>query len=109
MAAIGYEWQRVAAAVEAQIADGTLPPGAMLRGERAMAEEHGVAISTVRRALKDLRDRGLVVTLPAKGTFVAGSGLPGCIRMRPVPSRSRVMHPRSVQPWTTTSPRAACA
>jgi GntR family transcriptional regulator len=72
MAEIGYVWQRVAARIEQDIADGTLPAGAMLRGERAMAEEYGVAITTVRRAVRDLRDRGLVVTLPAKGTFVAG-------------------------------------
>jgi GntR family transcriptional regulator len=69
--AVRYEWERVAAAVEAQIESGELPPGAMLRGERAMAEEFGVAISTVRRAVKDLRERGIVETLPAKGTFVA--------------------------------------
>ena len=71
MAEIGYEWERVARDVEARVASGELPPGAMLRGERAMAEEYGVAISTVRRAVRDLRDRGILVTLPAKGTFVA--------------------------------------
>lgn len=70
----GYEWQRVAADVERRIASGELPPGSMLRGERAMAEEYGVAIGTVRRAVRDLRDRGLVVTLAHKGTFVAGPG-----------------------------------
>jgi len=36
-----------------------------------MAEEFGVAISTIRRAMKDLRDRGIVITLPHKGTYVA--------------------------------------
>ena len=72
MAEIGYVWQQVAARIEQEIADGRLPPGAMLRGERAMAEEYGVAITTVRRAVRDLRDRGIVITLPAKGTFVAG-------------------------------------
>lgn len=71
MADIGYEWQRVAARIESEIADGRLPRGAMLLGERAMAEQYGVAILTVRRALRDLRERGIVVTLPAKGTFVA--------------------------------------
>lgn len=73
MAQISYEWERVAADVERRIESGELPRGSMLRGERAMAEEYGVSISTVRRAIKDLRDRELVVTLPAKGTFVAGS------------------------------------
>lgn len=66
----GYEWERVAADVERRITAGELPPGAMLRGERAMAEEYGVAIGTIRRAMRDLRERGLVVTLAHKGTFV---------------------------------------
>lgn len=71
MAQIGYEWERVAADIERLISDGTLPAGSMLRGERAMAGEYGVSIDTVRRAVKNLRERGLVVTLPHKGTFVA--------------------------------------
>jgi GntR family transcriptional regulator len=68
---IGYEYMRVADEVAALIASGELPRGSMLRGERAMAEEHGVAIGTIRRAVRELRDRGLVVTLAAKGTYVA--------------------------------------
>lgn len=71
MADVSYEWQRVAALIEQEIASGALPPGAMLRGERSMGESYGVAIGTVRRAVRELRDRGLVVTLPHKGTFVA--------------------------------------
>lgn len=67
---IVYEWQRVAGIIEARIASGELPPGGMLRGERAMAEELGVSMWTVRRAVRDLRERGIVVTLPQKGTFV---------------------------------------
>lgn len=68
----GYEYQRVAGAIARDIAGGKYPPGSMLPGERAMAEEQGVAIGTVRRAVAELRERGLVVTLPAKGTFVVG-------------------------------------
>ncbi|MFG2347088.1 GntR family transcriptional regulator [Streptomyces phaeochromogenes] len=41
------------------------------RRERDLAEEYGVAHLTARRATRELRERGLVVTLPAKGTFVA--------------------------------------
>jgi DNA-binding GntR family transcriptional regulator len=70
MAEIGYEWERVAADVEGKIENGELPHGAMLRGEVDMAGEYGVSVSTVRRAVRALRERGLVVTLPAKGTFV---------------------------------------
>jgi GntR family transcriptional regulator len=67
----GYEYMRVADDIERRITEGEYPPGSMLPGERAMAEEQGVAIGTVRRAVAVLRERGLVVTLPAKGTFVA--------------------------------------
>ena len=35
-----------------------------------LAAEYAVALMTARRAIKDLRDRGLVRTLPSKGTFV---------------------------------------
>jgi len=53
---------------------GSLPPGARLAGERDLADEYGVALGTARRAIQELRDRGLVVTLPAKGTFVVEQG-----------------------------------
>jgi GntR family transcriptional regulator len=68
----GYEYMRVADDVERRIASGEYAPGSMLPGERAMAEEQGVAIGTVRRAVAELRERGIVVTLPHKGTFVTG-------------------------------------
>ena len=68
----GYVYRKVADHVAARIAAGELAPGAMLPAERDMAEEYGVAVGTVRRAVEELRSRGLVITLPAKGTFVAG-------------------------------------
>lgn len=67
----GYLYQRFADYLAALITAGTLPPGARLPGERDLAMEHGVSIGTVRRATSVLRDRGLVVTLPAKGTYIA--------------------------------------
>ena len=68
-----YVYAKVADHVAARIAAGELAAGAMLPGEREMAAEYQVAIGTIRRAVEELRDRGLVVTLPAKGTFVATS------------------------------------
>lgn len=65
-----YEWQRVSNAIADDIASGHLPAGARLPGERDLAQQYGVAIGTARRAVRDLRERGLVTTLPAKGTFV---------------------------------------
>lgn len=66
-----YAWQQVADWIARRIEAGELQPGARLEGEREMAEQAGVAVGTVRRAVEDLRQRGLVVTLPAKGTYIA--------------------------------------
>ena len=57
-----------------QIRVGRLQPGARLAGERDLAQEYGVSIASVRRAVAELRERGLVLTLPAKGTFIAEQG-----------------------------------
>lgn len=65
-----YVYMEVADAIAHQIADGTLPVGARLPGEQDMAREHGIATHTARRAVRELRDRGLVATLPSKGTYV---------------------------------------
>lgn len=67
---IGYVYVRVADQVEAEIRDGRLPVGARLPNERDMGRLYGVAPGTARRAVAELRDRGLVRTLPNKGTFV---------------------------------------
>lgn len=66
-----YIYVQIADAIAAQIASGRLLPGAMLPGERALMEQYGVALHTARRAVRELRERGLVVTLPAKGTYIA--------------------------------------
>ncbi|MET7429659.1 winged helix-turn-helix domain-containing protein [Streptomyces flaveolus] len=66
-----YVWRQVADWIAARIDSGELQPGARLEGERELAEQVGVAVGTVRRAVEDLRERGLVVTLPAKGTYIA--------------------------------------
>lgn len=65
-----YVYRQVADRIAALIASGELRPGARLAGERDLAEEYSVAFGTMRRAIQELRDRGLVITLPAKGTFV---------------------------------------
>ena len=64
-----YAYVQVADHLAGEIAK--LEAGARLEGERELAERLGVAIGTVRRAMVELRERGLVVTLPAKGTYVA--------------------------------------
>ncbi|MCW2945201.1 MAG: transcriptional regulator, GntR family [Actinoallomurus sp.] len=65
-----YVYMQLADHIAARIQRGELRPAARLPGERDLAEEYGVALGTARRAVQELRDRGLVVTLPAKGTYI---------------------------------------
>ncbi|WP_199924526.1 winged helix-turn-helix domain-containing protein [Streptomyces sp. WM6386] len=65
-----YVYLQVVNHIAEQIRTGRLPAGARLAAERDLAEQYGVAVNTVRRAIRDLRDQGLVITVPIKGTFV---------------------------------------
>jgi GntR family transcriptional regulator len=58
--------------VTAQVASGKLAKGARLPSERDLADQWGIAYQTVRRAMKELRERGLVASVIGKGTFVIG-------------------------------------
>src|SRR5690606_26165845 len=66
-----YVWQQVADHIASRIEAGELQPGARLEGERELAEARGVGVGRGRRAVGERRERGQVVTLPAKGTYVA--------------------------------------
>jgi GntR family transcriptional regulator len=68
-----YVYMRVADHIAARIAAGALLADTRLPGERELAAEYGVAIGTARRAVEELRERDLVVTLPGKGTYVIGA------------------------------------
>lgn len=70
---VEYEWQRVARAISADIESGRIPPGAALPSIVRLAEQYGVADHTVRRALRELREQGLIETLPHKGSYVRES------------------------------------
>jgi GntR family transcriptional regulator len=62
---------QVADDLTARIGRGELAPGARLAAERDLATEYGVAYDTVRRATALLRDRGLIITIVGRGTYVA--------------------------------------
>ncbi len=64
-------YMRVANDIESRIKSGELRPGARLLAERELATYYGVAYLTVRRAMKVLRERGLINTMHGRGTFVA--------------------------------------
>jgi GntR family transcriptional regulator len=44
-----------------------------LPAERSLAEEYEVSYVTVRRAMEVLRERGVIITVHGRGTFVASS------------------------------------
>jgi GntR family transcriptional regulator len=77
-----YVYMRLADHIAARITAGDLPAEARLPAERDLAAEYAVAIGTARRAVLELRDRGLVVTLPGKGTYVVSP-----------PSKARSLRP----------------
>ncbi|MCW2902449.1 MAG: transcriptional regulator, GntR family [Streptosporangiaceae bacterium] len=69
-----YLYEQLADHLAARMLSGHLPVGARLPGERDLASEYGVSIDSARRAVEELRRRGLLVTLPTEGTFVAEPG-----------------------------------
>jgi GntR family transcriptional regulator len=62
---------QVADWITARIERGDLQPGHKLPAERDLAAEIGVGYMTIRRAMRLLRERGLIVTVVGRGTFVA--------------------------------------
>jgi GntR family transcriptional regulator len=63
-----YAYVQVADDVQRRIAEGEI--SAKLPSERSFAEQYGVAYTTVRHAMALLRERGLIVTVHGRGTFV---------------------------------------
>lgn len=72
-----YVWKTVADEIERRIAEGLYKPRMPLPGELRLAEEFGVAVRTLRRAIAELKSKGLLMTLPAKGTFVVDRDVAG--------------------------------
>ena len=60
---------RVADDLQRRISTGEIEE--KLPSERDLAEDYGVAYTTVRRAMEVLRERGLIITRHGRGTFVA--------------------------------------
>ena len=56
--------------ITAQVKAGKLAPGTRLPAERDIAEQWSIAYMTVRRMMAELRERGVVVSQPGKGTYV---------------------------------------
>jgi GntR family transcriptional regulator len=70
----GLVYMLIADDIAGQIERGELVPAARLPGEAALAEHYGAARMTVRRAIRELRERGLVIVVTGKGTYVTEHG-----------------------------------
>jgi DNA-binding GntR family transcriptional regulator len=66
----GYIYEWVAEHLAARIECGELPVHTAIPNERQLAREYNVSLGTARHATRLLRERGLVVTVKAKGTYV---------------------------------------
>ena len=63
-------YYQVASRIETAIVDGTVPAGARIDNEIALGERLGISRPTVRRAIQDLVDKGLLVRRRGIGTQV---------------------------------------
>ena len=72
----GPRWRAVADRLVAEIKVGVFSPGARLPNERALAERYAVHRHTLRRAVADLANRGLLDVRHGSGTFVQAGPIP---------------------------------
>lgn len=63
-------FQQLADTIAAEIDSGSYRPGDMIPSERELSERYSISRVTVRRAIVDLVDRGVLVKRQGKGTFV---------------------------------------
>lgn len=61
----------LARSLEQRILSGEMAFGEKLPSERSLVAEHGVGRSSVREAIRELAERGLVEIVPGRGTYVA--------------------------------------
>jgi len=76
--------ERISATLSSEISTGHLKPGVQLPSEVALAQRFGVSRTTVRAALAELIDAGLISTRTGKGSFV---------RSQPVPPKASHLPP----------------
>ena len=61
---------QLAAILRVRIEAGDYPPGRALPSETTLMQEHGLARETVRKAVRVLRDEGLVQIVQGRGAYV---------------------------------------
>ncbi|HNE02467.1 MAG TPA: winged helix-turn-helix domain-containing protein, partial [Plasticicumulans sp.] len=66
----GPRYRAIADALEADLREGRLAPGARLPTHRELAERLGVTVGTITRAYAEAEARGLTRVTVGRGTFV---------------------------------------
>src|SRR5699024_5528518 len=61
---------KIATDLEKEIEEGKFKPGDKLPSERKLAEKYSISRNVVRQALTILREKGLIVIKPGKGSYV---------------------------------------
>ncbi|MEU1600823.1 winged helix-turn-helix domain-containing protein [Streptomyces sp. NPDC005708] len=65
------KWPQISAALERDIRAGILAPDARVPGAVALSAQWGVSLTVARKALADLREKGLIRAENGVGTFVS--------------------------------------
>ena len=63
-------YRQLADQLRERILSGELLPRTPLPSAKTLAQEHGIAVGTVTRAVEVLRQEGLVRTIPGRGVWV---------------------------------------
>jgi GntR family transcriptional regulator len=69
-ASVVLEYVRVVEDITGRINRGELKRGEKLAAETDLAECYGVSVTTIRRAMEELRKQGLIESVWGRGTFV---------------------------------------
>jgi GntR family transcriptional regulator len=64
-------YRTIAADLAGKIRSGVYEPGAALPAQRELSAAYGVTLMTLRAALRELSDEGLIEQRPGRGTYVA--------------------------------------
>ncbi|MEU6591322.1 GntR family transcriptional regulator [Streptomyces sp. NPDC046881] len=76
MTGVPLKHQRISSILAREIRTGSRPAGERLPGEHALAQRFGVSRTTVRAALAELTEQGLITTRTGKGSYVRFDGRP---------------------------------
>ena len=87
-------YKAVSAAIERAILDGALPPGAALPTEQELSDRFGVHRSTVREAIRQVEQEGLLQRREGRRLFVC---LPGVHDLAPRATRLLLLHQTTFQ------------